>query len=136
MRIGELSTRTGITTKTIRYYEHVGLLPDPPRTAAGYRDYDDSAIGRLSFVRAAQSIGLTLGEIREVIAVRERGESPCPHVAELIRLHAEDLTKRIAALQDMRRELVRLAKVTARAEPLGRDPASVCHVIEGRQKQE
>ena len=130
MRIGELSRKTGIPAKTIRYYEDIDLLPEPPRTPGGYRVYDDSAAGRLSFIRAAQSIGLSLGEIREIIAVRDRGKSPCPRVSELIQLHANDLAERIQALQEMRRELIRLAKVARRAGPSSRDSAAMCHIIE------
>jgi MerR family transcriptional regulator, copper efflux regulator len=70
MRIGELAEQAGISTKAIRYYEQVGILTPPARTPSGYRSYDDTALGRLSFVRAAQAVGLTLGEIRQVIAFR------------------------------------------------------------------
>jgi MerR family transcriptional regulator, copper efflux regulator len=130
MRIGELSTRSGVPARTIRYYEGIGLLPAPSRTAGGYRDYDESAIRRLSFVRAAQSIGLSLGEIREIIGFRDRGESPCAHVAGLIEVHANDLAERIQALEEMRRELIRLATLAPRAASGRQDSAVVCHIIE------
>src|SRR6266511_4825778 len=97
MRIGELATRTGVPAKTIRYWEQLGLLPQPARTAAGYRDYQPQAATRLEFVRAAQSIGLSLREIREILAVRDRGQVPCTHVARLIDRHAAGLAERIAA---------------------------------------
>src|SRR6266508_3019548 len=61
MRIGELATRTGVPAKTIRYWEQLGLLPQPARTAAGDRDYPPQAATRLGFVRAAQSIGMSPG---------------------------------------------------------------------------
>ena len=126
-----MSAVSGVPAKTLRYYEDIGLLPPPPRTFGGYRDYDGSAMGRLRFVRAAQSIGLTLGEIREVIALRDHGDSPCQHVAGLIELRANDLAERIAALQEMRRELVRLARVARKATTRQQDGAAVCHLIEG-----
>ncbi|MGH3981421.1 MAG: MerR family transcriptional regulator [Pseudonocardiaceae bacterium] len=75
MRIGQLAAQTGVSTKTIRYYEDIGVLHAPPRAPSGYRDYSDDAAPRLRFVRAAQSVGLTLGEIREVLAFRDRGEA-------------------------------------------------------------
>ncbi|MGW1553897.1 MerR family DNA-binding transcriptional regulator, partial [Streptomyces sp. NPDC002346] len=59
MRIGELATQAGLSTKTIRFYEEAGLLPAPPRTSGGYRDYPEQAATRLSFVRDAQAAGLT-----------------------------------------------------------------------------
>jgi MerR family copper efflux transcriptional regulator len=130
MRIGELSAKTGVPAKTIRYYEDIALLPRPPRTAGGYRHYDGSAIGRLSFIRAAQSIGLSLGEIREILGLRDRGESPCAHVAALIELHANDLAERIEALQEMRRELMRLNRLARKPSARRQDTASVCHIIE------
>ena len=130
MRIGELAARTGVPAKTIRYWEQLGLLPQPARTPAGYRDYQPQAATRLGFIRAAQSIGLSLGEIREILAVRDRGQTPCAHVARLIDRHAAELAERIAALQKMRHDLQRLARTarTAPAEQL--EEAAYCHLIE------
>ena len=130
MRIGELAERSGSETTTIRYYERIGLMPAPARTQSGYRDYGEDAAARLSFIRAAQSIGLTLGEIRETLAFRDRGETPCRHVAALIERNAEELRQRIFVLEDMRRELLRLAK-KARATPDEDSEATFCHIIEG-----
>jgi len=65
MRIGELAERAGISTKAIRYYEQIGILAPPERTRSGYRADDQTALGRLEFVRVAQALGLTLGEIRQ-----------------------------------------------------------------------
>ncbi|HEY3211360.1 MAG TPA: heavy metal-responsive transcriptional regulator [Actinomycetota bacterium] len=130
MRIGELAQRTGVPTKTIRYYEDIGAMPPASRTSSGYRDFGPDAMSRLQFIRAAQSIGLSLGEIREIVAFRDRGESPCAHVSGLIELHANDLAERIQALEEMRRELIRLAKVARRATSRPGKGAAVCHIIE------
>jgi DNA-binding transcriptional MerR regulator len=130
VRIGELSERSAIPVKTIRYYEEIGVLHPPPRTPGGYRNYEESVVGRLAFVRAAQSIGLSLGEIREIVAFRDRGQSPCAYVSGLIELHANGLAERIQVLEDMRRELIRLAKVARRASPRPQAGAAVCHIIE------
>ena len=130
MRIGELASGTGVPAKTIRYWEQLGLLPQPARTPAGYRDYQPQAATRLGFIRAAQSIGLSLGEIREILAVRDRGELPCAHVARLVERHAAELGERIAALQRMRHDLQRLAR-TAHTVPSGQlQQAAYCHLIE------
>jgi len=83
----------------------------------------------LGFVRAAQSIGLSLGEIREILAVRDRGQIPCAHVARLIDWHAE-LAERIAALQRMRRDLERLARTARTVSPERLRQATYCHLIE------
>ena len=131
MRIGELAERSGIEPTAIRYYERIGLMPAPARNPSGYRDYGDDAAARLSFIRAGQSIGLTLGEIRETLAFRDRGEVPCGHVVALIERNAEELRQRISVLEEMRRELLRLAK-KARAVPAeGASEAAFCHIIEG-----
>jgi DNA-binding transcriptional MerR regulator len=130
VRIGELARRTGVPTKTIRYYESIGLMPDPSRTSNGYRDYDAPAERRLSFIRAAQSVGLSLGEIREVLAFRDRGEQPCHHVLSLIEEHAVDLAERIAALEAMRRDLRRMARKARSASASAPDASGYCHIIE------
>lgn len=128
MRIGEVAGRSGVNPTTIRYYEDIGLLPEPERTPSGYRDYTEEAVARLSFVRAAQSIGLSLGEIREVLALREQGQAPCPHVITLLEQRAAELAERIAGLERMRNELMELAQ-HARRLPL-RSDAEFCHIIE------
>ena len=74
MRIGELAGRLGVNPKTIRYYESIGLLPDPGRTPSGYRVYDEDAVDRLRFIRTAQRLGVTLDEVKEILGFRERGE--------------------------------------------------------------
>lgn len=116
-----------MSAKTLRYYEQIGLLPQPDRTPTGYREYESDAVDRVQFIRAAQSIGLSLGEIREVLAVRDRGEQPCVHVAHLIEQHAADLAERIASLQRMQKDLFRLAR-RARQQPSGE--GRYCHIIE------
>jgi DNA-binding transcriptional MerR regulator len=128
--IGELARRTGVPAKTIRYYEGIGLMPDPPRTSVGYRDYERTAQRRLSFIRAAQSVGLSLGEIREVLAFRDRGERPCHHVLSLIEQHAADLSQRITALEAMRRDLRRMTRKARSASARLPDPSGYCHIIE------
>lgn len=129
MRIGELAEQAGISTKAIRYYEQVGILARPARTASGYRSYDQAALGRLGFVRAAQAVGLTLGEIRQVIAFRDNGQAPCQHVTDLLQRHAADLDRRIQELQQLRGELRQLATRATTLDPEQCPPERVCHII-------
>ena len=129
MRIGEVANQSGVPAKTIRYYETLGLLPAPERATNGYRAYDLSVLGRLAFIRAAQASGLTLGEIRSVLGLRERGETPCEHVRGLIDQRAAELDERIAQLTKLRVELTRLAKRARSLDPADCDPALVCHII-------
>lgn len=133
MRIGELATRSGVPVKTIRYYEDIGVLAEADRTPSGYRDYDDPAIDRLAFVRAAQAVGLTLGEIRQVVALRERGETPCTHAVELLERRADEIEGRIAELQRLQVDLRRLASRAQDLDPADCDPDQVCHVIAPRR---
>jgi MerR family copper efflux transcriptional regulator len=129
VRIGELAERAGISAKAIRYYEQIGVLTPPTRTPSGYRDYDHAAHERLEFVRAAQAVGLTLGEIRQVIAFRDDGQTPCEHVAALLQRRAAEVDARIAELQQLRGELARLARRAATLDPKQCPPERVCHVI-------
>jgi MerR family copper efflux transcriptional regulator len=129
VRIGELAEQAGISTKAIRYYEQIGILTPPARTASGYRSYDRTALARLGFVRAAQAVGLTLGEIRQIIAFRDNGQSPCAHVTELLQRHAADLDVRIRELQQLRGELRQLAERAATLDPEHCLPEQVCHII-------
>ncbi len=131
VRIGELAAQTDVSTKTIRYYEDIGIMPAPPRAPSGYREYSDDAAALLGFVRAAQSVGLTLGEIREVLAFRDRGELPCAHVRQLIERHAADLAERIAALTAMQDDLERLARRAHAISPTAATDAVFCPIIEG-----
>lgn len=127
MRIGELAEATSVPTKTIRYYEQVGLLPAPERLANGYRSYGPGAADRLGFVKAAQAVGFSLGEIREILDFRERGEEPCAHVLDLVERRARDISERIASLEAMRDDLRRLS---ARAGAAPRREGAFCHLIE------
>lgn len=129
MRIGELADRSEVPAKTIRYYEDIGVLAQPARTSSGYRHYDEAAVERLAFVRAAQAVGLTLGEIREIVALRDRGEVPCGHVLQLVQRRAVEVEQRIAELERLRTELGQLARRARRLDPADCDPNRICHLI-------
>lgn len=129
MRIGELAEPAGTTTKTLRFYEQAGLLPEPNRTPSGYRDYDAGVLDLLAFVKAAQAAGLTLAEIREIVHVREAHGPPCGHVAALLDAHAADLDRRIAELTALRGEVGRLRVRACGLDPAACGDAAVCHVI-------
>ena len=132
MRIGELSSRSGVPVKTIRYYGEIGVLAATARTSSGYRDYDEDAVDRLAFIRAAQAVGLTLGEIGQVVALRERGETPCTHVVGLLQRRATEIEQRITEMEHLRGELGRLTARAQSLNPANCDPQRVCHVIAPR----
>lgn len=129
MQIGVLAAETGLTIKTIRYYEEIGLLDAPRRTPSGYRDYDPDAAERLRFIRASQASGLTLGEIRGIVGFRDRGESPCAHVLEVLRRRSDEIDQQIL---DLRRARDVIAVLVERAKALDASdcaPSGICHII-------
>ena len=127
VKIGELADRLGVTTKTIRFYESIGLMPDPVRTPSGYRDYADDDAERLTFIKTAQRLGLTLDEIGEIIAFRDRGQQPCDYVAGVLRRQVADLDRRIAEMRTLRDQLTALEAQAARGSA---DAAPYCGIIE------
>jgi MerR family copper efflux transcriptional regulator len=129
MRIGEIAGQAGLSTKALRYYERTGLIEEPTRTPSGYRDYTESVLDRLRFIRSAQAAGLTLGEIKGVIAYREQGSPPCGHVLELIEGRAADLDRRIAELRGLRDDLRALAERGRSMSPEACSRDLVCHIL-------
>ena len=107
--VSQLATAVGSSPDTLRYYEKVGLLPKPARTLSGYRQYDDTARDRLAFIRGAQRLGLTLADVRDLLAVRDTGDCPCePAEQHLTRRLAEvdaEIT-RLEALRDQMRAML------------------------------
>ncbi len=129
MRIGELAARADVTTKTIRYYESIGLLNPPDRTPSGYREYGEPAAERLRFIRDAQASGLTLAEIQSVLELKDAGARSCGHTASLLERHLADLDAQIERLQSARSELVELASRAAELDPQACTDPNRCQVI-------
>ncbi|MFI5917827.1 heavy metal-responsive transcriptional regulator [Streptomyces anulatus] len=129
MRIGDLATRTGLTTKTIRFYEDSGLLPAPPRTPGGYRDYPDHTATRLAFIRDAQRAGLTLAEICSILALRDDGDAPCTHVTGLINARLDDVNRRMTELAATRKALRALANRAATTVPAACEADTICTIL-------
>ena len=127
LRIGQLAGQLGLNPKTMRYYEQVGLLPKPHRTAAGYRLYDAGDRDHLRFVLKAKAIGLTLAEIKEILALKRDGQQPCEHVLILLDRKLAAIEHRLRVLADFRDELAVLRQEAV--ETMGSD-ACVCGIIE------
>ena len=126
MKIGELGDQCGVTTKTIRYYESIGLLDEPLRTPSGYRDYEE----RLRFIRDAQSTGLSLAEISSVLELKGAGERSCSHTMALIDSHLLAIDTQLDQLRAARRELASLAKRARRLDPASCTDPNRCQVID------
>ena len=130
MQIGNLAKETGVTVQTVRFYERRGLMPQPPRRESGYRNYGESDLRRLQFIRQAKALGFSLGEIREILRTRERGQCPCTDVSKMAERHLANAEAEIARLQRFRREL-RQALGTWKQKPTRNLPANaICVLIE------
>ncbi|MGQ0548257.1 MAG: heavy metal-responsive transcriptional regulator [Armatimonadota bacterium] len=134
MRIGEFAKEAGVNPKTVRYYEELGLLPPAPRTESGYRQYAEKDIERLEFIRSAKGLGVSLDEIKEVLAFRDRGTYPCPYVLTLINAKVEEIELRIQGLRMLARDLRRLRKAADSIPPKeSAKKARFCHIIENQK---
>jgi MerR family transcriptional regulator, copper efflux regulator len=131
MRIGELAQTAGVTTKTIRYYESIGVLEEPARTDAGYRSYGPGAIERLDFVKHSQSSGLTLAEIKSILEIKDRGGQSCEHTRALLHRHLDELDTKIAELQRARIELRGMYDRAGELDPGECTDSNRCQVIAG-----
>ena len=129
MHIGEVAHETDVPIKTIRYYEEVGVLPVPDRSPSGYRIYDADIIDRLQFIRASQSVGFTLSEIREIVDFRDRGDAPCAHVLSLLLRHRDEYKKKIDDLRRAEKVLVTLVQRAQSLQPEDCSPEGICHLI-------
>lgn len=130
MRIGELAHRTGVSTKTIRYYEDIGVLPVPERAPNGYRQYGPVAVERLRFVRDAQDTGLTLAEIASILELRSQGVGTCQHVIGLLERHLADLDRHIENLHRTRDQLADLTERARVLDPAGCTDPNRCQTIQ------
>ena len=97
--IGEVAARTGLSRKALRLYEARGILPPSRRSASGYRHYPDDVLRLLAFVAQARRVGLTLTEIRDIVALRRSGQLPCVHVRTLLERKAADLEAMLAGVR-------------------------------------
>jgi DNA-binding transcriptional MerR regulator len=132
--IGKVAKEVGLNPRTIRYYETLGLLPPPLRSESRYRVYAPQAVELLRFIKKAKALGFTLTEIHEIIALRQRGDLPCPHVHTLLTERVQTLSRQIKDLTVLRDELKGLARKSA-SLPRRAKPTLVCPHIEHTQLQ-
>jgi DNA-binding transcriptional MerR regulator len=130
LRIGEVAQHVGVSTSILRYYEGRGLLPPAARDSCGYRVYRDSDLERIRFVTGARRLGFSFGEIREVMAVRDAEEAPCPRVLELITQKVVEVGQRISLLKSMQNELSDLHNLAQAVTRGRRDDSSEYEVAE------
>lgn len=110
LTVGKLAKAADINIETVRYYERIGILPDPQRLASGYRVYGEQAIQRLRFVTRAKSLGFSLEEIKDLLALYTRPSTDCEVICERARLKCADIEKRIIDLKRIHQQLKKLEK--------------------------
>jgi Hg(II)-responsive transcriptional regulator len=108
LRIGEVAKLTGIGIETIRFYERKGLLDEPDRRPSGYRQYDESVVARLRFVRRSKELGFTLAEITELLGLWFDTDTKCCDVRKKARTKIEEIEEKVKTLNGMKRSLKKL----------------------------
>jgi DNA-binding transcriptional MerR regulator len=126
LTIGNVARRVGIRPSAIRYYERQGMLQPTVRVANGYRAYSEDTVKLLLFVKRAQSLGITLKEIRPLLTLAARGQQPCSLVKQLARNHLGEIDEKIRELQALRDELRALLRRKA-GPPHGNE---ICPIIQ------
>ncbi len=105
----DLARRTGCNLETIRYYEKIGMMPDPPRTGAGYRVYDAGHVSRLRFILRARELGFSIDDVRGLLALMESGTQTCAEVKQRTERHLAEVRAKIADLRRIERVLAETA---------------------------
>lgn len=130
MKIGELAKATGLSTKTIRFYEGEGLIPEPPRTDSGYRFYAEPDLARLAFILKAKRLGLSLGEIKGILRLHDLSEPNCVHVRSLLEEKVAQIQKVIQDLLGFKQELESLRDQATSLVDCRSVGGNICSIIE------
>lgn len=110
MKIGEVAKRAGLPAKTIRFYEEVGLIPEPRRAANGYRLYEERSVHLLRFIARARSLGFPLEDVHDLVDLWRDQDRASADVKGLARDHIATIDAKLAELRDMRRTLSSLVE--------------------------
>lgn len=130
MKINQLANLTGVSPKTIRYYESIGVLPEARRSPNGYRDYEEADLERLKLVAGARRLEFSLDDVTEIIAMRDRREAPCRVMLNKLTQKADEIAHRIAELQQLEQELRHLHELGQTFPTDDVDgKACVCHLV-------
>jgi len=105
LKAGAVARAAGVGVQTLHYYERLGLLQKPKRSAANYRLYSPEAVRRVRFIKKAQALGLTLEETKQILDLKDHGREPCRKVADLGEKHLQEIDARLTQLRAYRRAL-------------------------------
>jgi MerR family mercuric resistance operon transcriptional regulator len=129
LRMGELAASVGLSRETLRYYERIGLLPEPDRSTSGYRQYPREAVGRLKFIGRAQELGFTLAEIEELLGLRVDNVAACDRVCEHAAAKLESVEAKVA---DLKRIASSLSALIDQCE--SRETTVECPILEALER--
>lgn len=133
---GEVAKDLGIGVQTLHYYEREGLIPAPRRSESGYRIYDAALVDRVRFIRKAQSLGLTLENVREIIQLSDRGACPCGHVHAALTARLQEVDERLKQLRSFRSDLATLVSrahavtLAAKRSRSTNNCSQLCEIVE------
>ncbi len=122
LTIGELANEAGVNPQTVRYYERRGLLPEPSRRPSGYREYPESDLARIGFIRRAKDLGFTLREIAELLALRMTPDTTPAQVRDRVETKIGDVEAKLTELERIRGALTRMAASCEVHGPSGECP--------------
>ena len=130
LSIGQVAQRAGIGVETVRFYERRGLIDEPPRSAAGYREYPEAIVSRIRFIKRAKELGFTLKEIKELLSLRLDPTTTCADVRSRAEAKIADIETRIRSLRRMNKALVKLTAACS-----GRGTSSECPILEALDQE-
>lgn len=110
LKIGQLAKRAQVGVETVRFYERQGLLSEPDRRPSGYRQYDESVVARLDFIRKSKDLGFTLSEIKELLGLWFDAQTRCEHVRQRAERKITDIEDKLRTLQNMKRSLRKIIR--------------------------
>jgi MerR family mercuric resistance operon transcriptional regulator len=125
LRIGELAKNAKVNIETIRYYERRGLIPKPPRSESGYRQYPEETVERIKFIKSAQKLGFSLAEILELLTLRLDPNTTCGEIKRRAEAKILQIEEKIKALQRMKKALMKLIEICD-----GEGPISECPILD------
>jgi MerR family transcriptional regulator, copper efflux regulator len=137
LRIGEIKDQSQIPVKTIRYYEEIGLIHAVKRTEGGFRLFSPEVLKRLAFIKRAQSLGLSLQEIHDILAIHDQGQWPCHDVRQTFQAKIQTIDAEIKRLTLLKTEIQALITHQNPGETIAPapSPSTFCPIIEGSIKQ-
>jgi len=131
LTIGRLARQAGVKVSTVRVYERHGLLPEPPRSDSGYREYQPTDLDRLVFIRRAKELGFTLAEVRELLALFDDPDTGCAEVRAQAEEKLADIQARLRDLRRIQRSLTDLTRACT-----GEGPTSGCPIFQALERKD